>query len=171
MKRPNKRQLCGVDTFHKTIFMIKDKVNHYFVLKLKVYLFKASPNLMACLLCNGGVISMLLGSLMLFDSPEPFFRVSLSVILPSVIFTAAFFLIVVGFALKAQQRKPVSGLQAIVGEVGVVVEKISPEGQIKVHGEFWKALSDSPIKTKEKVKVCEVLDGLVLKVEPLIKSD
>lgn len=123
------------------------------------------------LLSIGGVISMLLGSLMLFDSPEPFFKVSLGVILPAVIFTAAFFMFAVGLALKAQKRKPVSGAQAIIGEVGVAVDRLNLEGQIKVHGEFWNALSDSPIKAKEKVKVKEVLDGLVLKVEPLKKSN
>ena len=114
---------------------------------------------------------MLLGSLMLFESPEPFFKVSLSVILPAVILTAAFFLFAIGFGLKAQKLKPVSGAEAIIGEVGVAVEKISPEGRIKVHGEFWNAFAESPIKPKEKVKVCAVLNGLVLKVEPLKKSD
>ncbi len=123
------------------------------------------------LLSIGGVISMLLGSLMLFDSPEPFFKVSLSVILPAVILTAAFFLFAIGFGLKAQKQKPVSGAEGIIGEVGVAVEKISPEGRIKVHGEFWNAVAESPIKPKEKVKVCAVLDGLMLKVEPLKKSD
>jgi len=123
------------------------------------------------LLSIGGVISMLLGSLMLFDSPEPFFKVSLSVILPAVILTAAFFLFAIGFGLKAQKQKPVSGAEGIIGEVGVAIEKISPEGRIKVHGEFWNAVAESPIKPKEKVKVCAVLDGLMLKVEPLKKSD
>ena len=93
------------------------------------------------LLSIGGVISMLLGSLMLFDSPEPFFKVSLSVILPAVILTAAFFLFAIGFGLKAQKQKPVSGAEGIIGEVGVAIEKISPEGRIKVHGEFWNAVS------------------------------
>lgn len=123
------------------------------------------------LLSIGGVISMLLGSLMLFDSPEPFFKVSLSVILPAVILTAAFFLFAIGFGLKAQKLKPVSGAEGIIGEVGVAVEKISPEGRIKVHGEFWNAVAESPINPKEKVKVCAVLDGLMLKVEPLKNSD
>lgn len=123
------------------------------------------------LLSIGGVISMLLGSLMLFDSPEPFFKVSLSVILPAVILTAAFFLFAIGFGLKAQKQKPVSGAEGIIGEVGVAIEKINPEGRIKVHGEFWNAVAESPIKPKEKVKVCAVLDGLMLKVEPLKKSD
>ena len=109
---------------------------------------------------------MVLGSLMLFDSPEPFFRVSLSVIIPAVLTTLAFFLFAIGFALKAQRRKPTTGQQGIVGEIGVVIEKIDPEGRIKIHGEIWKAASDIVIKPKQKVIVKKVLDGLVLFVEP-----
>jgi len=122
------------------------------------------------LLSVGGVISMVLGSLMLFDSPEPFFRVSLSVIIPAVLTTLAFFLFAIGFALKAQRRKPTTGQQGIVGEVGVVIEKIDPEGRIKIHGEIWRATSDIGIKPKEKVIVRKVLDGLVLFVEPYQKK-
>jgi membrane-bound serine protease (ClpP class) len=121
------------------------------------------------LLSVGGVISMVLGSLMLFDSPEPFFRVSLSVIIPAVLTTLAFFLFAIGFALKAQRKKPTTGQQGIVGEIGVVIEKIDPEGRIKIHGEIWKATSDMKIKAKEKVIVNNVIDGLVLFVEPYKK--
>ena len=119
------------------------------------------------LLTIGGVISMVLGSLMLFESPEPFFRVSLSVIVPAVIGTLLFFLFAVGLGLKAQRRKPTTGAQGIIGEVGVTLERIDPEGQIKIHGEIWRATSDEPIWPNTKVVVREVLDGLVLRVEPL----
>ncbi|MEE9169923.1 MAG: nodulation protein NfeD [bacterium] len=121
------------------------------------------------LLTIGGVVSMLLGSLMLFDSPEPFFKLSLSVILPAVGATAAFFLFAIGMALRAQRKKPKSGAEGIIGEKGVAIEKLNPEGRVKVHGEIWNAMSDTPIKPREKVKVSEVLEGLMLKVEPLEK--
>jgi membrane-bound serine protease (ClpP class) len=121
------------------------------------------------LLTIGGVVSMLLGSLMLFDSPEPFFKLSLSVILPAVGATAAFFLFAIGMALRAQRKKPKSGAEGIIGEKGVAIEKLNPEGRVKVHGEIWNAMSDTPIKPREKVKVSEVLEGLMLKVEPLKK--
>ena len=118
------------------------------------------------LLSLGGVISMFLGSLMLFDSPFPFLKVSLSVIIVAVLTTLAFFIFVVGFALKAQLKKPTTGIQGIIGEVGVVFEKIDPEGRIKVHGEIWQAKSQTSIKLKEKVIVLQLLDGLILLVEP-----
>jgi len=119
------------------------------------------------LLTIGGIISMVLGSLMLFESPEPFFRVSLSVIIPAVLGTLLFFLFAVGLGLKAQRRKPTTGAQGIVGEVGITIDRIDPEGQIKIHGEIWRATSDEPIKKGQKVVVREVLDGLVLRIEPL----
>ena len=112
---------------------------------------------------------MVLGSLMLFDSPEPFFRVSLSVIIPAVLTTLAFFLFAIGFALKAQRRKPTTGQQGIVGEVGITIEKIDTEGRIKIHGEIWRATSDVVINRNKKVIVRNVLDGLVLFVEPYQK--
>lgn len=118
------------------------------------------------LLSVGGVISMVLGSLMLFESPEPFFKVSLSVIIPAVLTTLAFFLFAVGLALKAQRKKPTTGPQGIVGEVGMTIEKIDPEGRIKIHGEIWRATCSHPLKANEKVIVRRVLDGLVLEIEP-----
>ncbi len=110
---------------------------------------------------------MVLGSLMLFESPEPFFRVSLSVIVPAVLGTLLFFLFAVGLGLKAQRRKPTTGAQGIIGETGVTIGKIDPEGQIKIHGEIWRATADSPIRAGQKVIVRDVLDGLVLKIEPV----
>lgn len=117
------------------------------------------------LLSVGGVISMVLGSLMLFDSPLPFFRVSLSVIIPAVLTTLAFFVFAIGFALRAQMKKPTTGQQGIVGEIGIALDKIDPEGKIKIHGEIWNAVSEIPIEPKEKVIVQKVLDGLILEVK------
>ncbi len=119
------------------------------------------------LLSVGGVISMVLGSLMLFDSPEPFFRVSLSVIIPAVLTTLAFFVFAVGLALKAQSRKPTTGKRGLIGEIGETIGSIDPEGQIKIHGEIWKATSEEPIKVKQKVVVTNVLNGLKLQVKLL----
>ncbi len=123
------------------------------------------------LLTVGGVISMVLGSLMLFETPEPFYRVSLSVIIPAVVGTLVFFLFAVGLGLRAQRRKPATGAQGLIGEVGKAIEKIDPEGQIKIHGEIWLATSDVPIKPKQKVVVREVQNGLILKVEPLPEKE
>ena len=64
------------------------------------------------ILTIGGVVSMIIGSLMLFDSPEPFMKLSLSVILPAVLVTTVFFTVTISLALKAYKRRPVTGRKA-----------------------------------------------------------
>jgi membrane-bound serine protease (ClpP class) len=113
------------------------------------------------LLTMGGVASMILGSLMLFRSPE--LKVSLSIIIPAVLFTAAFFVFAVGLGLRAQMKKASTGQKGIVGEKGVALGTLHPEGQVSVHGEVWKAVSSEKIKKGEKIEVIDV-EGLVLKV-------
>jgi membrane-bound serine protease (ClpP class) len=128
-----------------------------FVLEVKVTSFG--------LLTIGGIISMIIGSLMLFESPLPFFKVSLKVILPAVILTAAFFIIIVTLALKAYRRKPATGREGLIGLEGEAQSDIDKEGTVFVHGEIWRAWSDEPIKKGQKV-IIESVDKLKLKVKP-----
>jgi len=118
------------------------------------------------LLTIGGVVSMILGSLMLFKSPD--INVSLWIIIPSVMFMALFFLFAVSMGLNAQRRKRVSGQEGIIGEKGVVVKMVNPEGQVEVHGEIWKAESEEKLKKGEKVEVIGV-DGLKIQVRSVKK--
>jgi len=118
------------------------------------------------LLTLGGIVSMVLGSLMLFESPYPFLKVSLSVIVPAVIVTALFFLFAIGLGLKAQRRKPTTGREGIVGERGVAITPLNPYGKIKVHGEIWEAFSENKVKEGDRVEVVSV-EGLQLKVKKL----
>ena len=115
----------------------------------------------------GGVISMILGSIMLIDSPIPALQISLSVIIPAVIFTAGFIIFAMWLYYKAQLRKPHTGEEGLVGEVGKAKSKISGEGEVWVQGELWRATSDEPIKKGDKVRVISV-DGLMKKVEKTI---
>ncbi|HDH04272.1 MAG TPA: nodulation protein NfeD [Nitrospirae bacterium] len=115
------------------------------------------------MLTIGGLISMLIGSMMLFDSPLPFFRLSLKVILPAVILTTLFFGLTVSLAVKAYRRKPVTGAEGLVGLEGTARTDIHKSGQVFVHGEIWTAYSDEPVKTGEKV-VVEKVENLKLKV-------
>ena len=114
------------------------------------------------LLTMGGIVSMVLGSLMLFRSPGV--KVSLSIIISAVIVTAAFFIFAVGMALRIQAKKVTTGKQGLVGKVGTTLTPLNLEGQVSVHGEVWKAVSDEKIKKGEKVEVVEV-EGLVIKVK------
>jgi len=129
-----------------------------------VILFIAEIKVMSHgLLAIGGVISLFLGSLMLIESPADYMRISLSVIIPAVLVSAAFFIFAVTMAVKARLKKPTTGTEGLVGEVGVAITPLSPEGKVSIHGEFWNAVSDQPLEKGEKVKVIGVAN-LRLKV-------
>ncbi|MEE8423645.1 MAG: nodulation protein NfeD [Thermodesulfobacteriota bacterium] len=121
------------------------------------------------LLSVAGIVSLTLGSLMLIDSPEAYMRVSLSVILPTVIIISGVFIFAISFAFKAAMSKPLSGEEGLIGEIGVAETPISPEGRIFIHGEIWKAESEVSIKKKEKVEVVKV-EGLMVKVKKVDKT-
>ncbi len=115
------------------------------------------------MLTIGGIVSMIFGSLLLFESPEPYLRVSLGVVLITVLVTALFFVLVVAKAVKAHRRKPVSGTEGLVGEAGWADSDLTPEGKVFVRGEYWDARSDERITKGEKVVVATV-EGMRLKV-------
>jgi len=95
------------------------------------------------LLGIGGTVALLLGSIMLIDTESTleFATLSLSVVLSTVIFTALFFIFAIGMGIRAQRRKPVTGVEGIVGETGEALTKLNPNGQVRVHGEIWNATS------------------------------
>ena len=111
----------------------------------------------------GGIISMLLGSLLLFQSPIPYMRVSLVIILCVVGATTLFFIFAVGSGLKAQMRKATTGSKGLIGQVAVARTDLNLEGTVFIHGELWKAESNIPVKAGEKVIVLEV-EKLTLRV-------
>lgn len=111
------------------------------------------------LLAIGGVISLILGSIMLINTESTLevIKISWLVILVIVTLTAAFFLFAIGFGIKAQTRKPTTGIEGIIGEIGETVSNLEPEGQITVHGELWNAESmDGFIGKGTKVKITRV---------------
>ena len=123
------------------------------------------------LLTIGGVISLVMGSVMLFDSPLPFLRLSWQVITFVVILSVLFFVFVIGMAIKTYRKKPTTGLVGMIGEEGEVFKALNPEGTVKIHGEFWKAVSEVPCKKGQRVKVVEAdKETLKLKVVPIENS-
>ena len=114
----------------------------------------------------GGVISLILGSIMLFEDVA----VSLRLMMPTVVLIAGFFVVVSTLAFRAYRSKPKSGMEGLMGEVGLVKEPLDPEGLIFVHGEYWRAISEEKIEPGEKVEV-EKADGLVLKVRRIGNRD
>jgi len=116
------------------------------------------------ILTIGGIISMIIGSLMLFESAGPFFKLSLSVVLPAAIITALFFILTFWLAIRALRGKPVTGSEGLVGEEGITKTEITKEGgTVAVHGELWGAYSDEPIGEGQAV-VVESVKGLKIKV-------
>ena len=115
------------------------------------------------LLTVAGIIALTIGSLMLFESPLPFMRLSLWVVLPTVVTITALFLGAMYYGLKIRHKKPVSGMEGLIDEIGVANTDIANEGKVFIDGECWDAWSDEQIKEGEKVKVLDV-KGLKLKV-------
>jgi len=117
------------------------------------------------LLSVAGFISLLLGSLMLFKGTGPESKLSLTVLLPTLILISAFFTFVAGLVFRAQISKPRTGGAGLVGEIGVVKKALTPEGKVFVHGELWQAKAKNEIGENIKVRVVNV-QNLVLEVEP-----
>jgi membrane-bound serine protease (ClpP class) len=118
------------------------------------------------LLAVGGVISLFLGSLMLIESPTEYMKISLSVIIPAVLVSAAFFIFAVTMAIRARLSKPTTGMEGLIGEKGIATTPIAPEGKVSIHGEFWNVISDQTIDKGEKVQVIGVTN-LKLKVKKI----
>ena len=113
----------------------------------------------------GGIISFLIGSLMLFNRADPLFRLSLSYIIPATLVTALFFVLLIGKGLRAQLLPIKAGAETLIGKTVTALTAIdSRSGRIFVEGEHWNAVSDTPIEKDEVVKIVAV-QGLTLKVK------
>lgn len=118
------------------------------------------------LLSVAGIVSLLLGSLMMFKDTGPDMRLSLKVLLPTIILISGFFVFVAGLVFRAQMAKPTTGTKGLVGEIGMVKKALTPEGKVFVHGELWNAKAEKAIDEGAKVRVVNVVN-LMLEVEPL----
>ena len=119
------------------------------------------------LLTIGGVISLIMGSLMLINQESTLEAITISweIILLFVVLTILFFLFAIGFGVKAQRLKPKTGTEGLIGEIGEVVSDLNPTGQIKIHGEFWKAKTTEDKIKKGKSVVVQEVTNLVLIVK------
>jgi len=129
----------------------------FFIMEIKVTSYGA--------LSLGGLISLTIGSIMLFDD----LKVSLRLMAPTVVLVGGFFVVVSTLAFRAYRTQPKSGKEGMVGEIGLVKEDIDPEGLIFVHGEYWRATAEERIEADEKVEV-EGADGLILRVRKADKK-
>ncbi len=112
----------------------------------------------------GGIIALIFGSLMLFESPLPFFKLSLAVIVPVVLITALLFVFTVRLAYKSFRKRPLTGVEGLIGLDGTASTDITPQGgTVRVHGELWSGWSDALVP-KGSAVVVEAVKGLKVKV-------
>ncbi|HSE58518.1 MAG TPA: nodulation protein NfeD [Nitrospiraceae bacterium] len=120
------------------------------------------------ILAIGGVTAMVLGSLMLMKTDAEFLQISWSVIIPVVAVAAGLSLLIVGVGLRALRRKPMTGLEEMVGLVGEAKTTVAPRGQIAIRGELWDAVSEAPLQPGDAAEVTRV-EGLRLHVKPVLR--
>jgi membrane-bound serine protease (ClpP class) len=116
------------------------------------------------ILAAGGVIALILGSMILLGEGSGVARVSLSVVLTTAIATVIFFLFVVRAGYVALRRRTVTGAPGLLGEKGTALTALEPAGQVFVHGEYWSAEAEEPIAKGASV-IVEKVEGLVLRVK------
>jgi membrane-bound serine protease (ClpP class) len=117
------------------------------------------------LLAAGGIVSLLLGSMMLIDSPLPELQVGLRLILPITFGMACVILFLVRLGVQSQRTRPVSGTAGMLGEVGYALTPIESGGvgRVRAHGEIWNATADERVETGEALRITGV-NGLMLHV-------
>ncbi|MCF8068524.1 MAG: nodulation protein NfeD [Desulfobacterales bacterium] len=131
----------------------------FFIMEMKIMSYG--------LLSVAGIVSLALGSIMLFESPDPAMKISLTVFVPSLVLISGFFIFIAGLVFKAQTAKPYTGEAGLIGETGTVKKTLAPEGKVFVHGELWHAVSKTHIEEGKHIRVVKV-NGLVLEVEEII---
>jgi membrane-bound serine protease (ClpP class) len=134
----------------------------FFVLELKVTSYG--------MLSLSGVLSLFLGSMMLFKGAGPQFQVALSVLLPTVLLVSGFFVGVALLVVRAHSHQPRTGAEGLVNEVGVVKQIDGREGKVMVHGELWQAVFSEAVSVGAKVRV-QAVENLVVTAVPVKEKD
>jgi membrane-bound serine protease (ClpP class) len=116
------------------------------------------------LLTVGGLVAMILGAMMLVDSPLPELRVNPWTLLPIILAFAAFTIALVRLVIQAQRRRPQTGAEGLVTRRGEAATDLDPEGWVIVQGEHWRARAAERIAAGEAVEVLSVDEGLLLRV-------
>jgi membrane-bound serine protease (ClpP class) len=118
----------------------------------------------------GGTIALVLGAVMLVNSPSPEMRIHWSTALAVALPFSAITLLLVSLVIRARRGKVETGAEGMIGEVGAAVTALSPEGKVFVHGEYWDAVSSRPAPAGASVRVL-ALDKLRLTVEPVAERN
>lgn len=133
-----------------------------FILELKVTSYG--------MLSVAGVLSLVLGSLMLFKGAGPQFQVAVGVLVPTVLLVSGFFVALAYLVVRAHVHQPWTGEAGLINQVGVVKQIEGLKGKVQIHGELWQATFTEPAAVADQVQVTAV-DGLVLTAAPLGKIE
>jgi len=117
------------------------------------------------LLGAGGAVSMVLGAMLLIDSPVPEMRVHLSTALGLALPFAIITVVLVSLVLRARANKVITGAAGMLDSIGVAHTALSPKGKVLIQGEYWDAVSSAPVPQGARVRVTRI-EGLTLEVEP-----
>jgi membrane-bound serine protease (ClpP class) len=114
----------------------------------------------------GGIVTFVVGSLILIDTDAPGFGLSIPLVLALAAISAVLLVFVVGMAVRARRRPVVSGAEQLLAATGYAQAAFQGEGRVRLHGEIWTARSRLPVAAGQAVRVTS-RNGLVLSVEPL----
>jgi membrane-bound serine protease (ClpP class) len=114
----------------------------------------------------GGAAAMILGALLLVDSPIPEMRIHLGTAIALTLPFAVITVFLLTLVLRARRSKVATGSAGMLGESGVALTDLAPSGRIFVHGEYWNAISTAEVHSGARVRVTAI-HGLTLTVEPL----
>jgi membrane-bound serine protease (ClpP class) len=113
----------------------------------------------------GGALAMVLGAVMLIDSPAPELRIRWSTAIALALPFSAITVFLLTIAARARRNKVETGSEGMIGLVGTALTELAPEGKVFVHGEYWDAVAVRPADAGARVKVTAI-EGLKLTVEP-----
>lgn len=122
------------------------------------------------MLSVGAIVSLMLGSLMLIDSPDPVMQISLSVIIATVASCTGFIIFCLWFVARSQRRHIVSGQEGMAGEHGRAITAVHRDGRVFVHGEYWDAYAEEPVAEGDEIEVVGVGAGMRLQVRTVVLS-
>jgi membrane-bound serine protease (ClpP class) len=116
----------------------------------------------------GGAVAMILGAMLLIDSPVPEMRIRLAVAVSVGLPFALITTFLTALAVRARRNRVVTGTEGMIGQIGTAASPLSPRGKVFVRGEYWDAVSATAVPSGVPVKITG-MEQLTLVVQPISK--
>ena len=113
----------------------------------------------------GGIISFVIGSVMLLDDDVPGFGIAWQLIGAMALAGSLVLLAIVSFAVRARRRPVVTGGEGLLAQRAEAIESFEKTGVVRVYGELWNATTRTPVRRGQRLRIVS-RDGLTLVVEP-----